>query len=283
MNVKEILQRTPPRILYHYTTQQGLLGIISNQEIWATHTQYLNDIREFRHATELARQELSSMPVEESSREYVSHMQKALLGEVEAINVCVCSFSAQGDVLSQWRTYGGAASGFAIGFSGEHLREIVAEWGWLVPVLYEEHEQRLLVRTLLKDLIEENRNRSPEERLSTPRSGNLRAYLNRYAPILKHKSFREEDEWRIVTRPLPCVNERFSYRPGPSMLIPYFRFPLGKESLGIQEIVVGPTPHPEQSIRSVEGILTKNFIKVSSSSEVEGVVVSRSEVPYRNW
>lgn len=50
MHVKEILNRTPPAILYRYTTQRGLLGIISSKEIWATHTQYLNDAREFRHA-----------------------------------------------------------------------------------------------------------------------------------------------------------------------------------------------------------------------------------------
>jgi hypothetical protein len=52
MNVKEILNRHPPGILYHYTTQTGLLGIITSGEIWASHTQYLNDVREFPHAIE---------------------------------------------------------------------------------------------------------------------------------------------------------------------------------------------------------------------------------------
>ena len=48
----------PPAILYHYTTQQGLLGIIRDKEIWASHTQYLNDAREFRHALDLIKEEL---------------------------------------------------------------------------------------------------------------------------------------------------------------------------------------------------------------------------------
>src|SRR5579859_5166405 len=47
------LSQNPPRTLYHYTTQSGLLGIIQSGEIWATHTQYLNDQKEYRHATEL--------------------------------------------------------------------------------------------------------------------------------------------------------------------------------------------------------------------------------------
>ena len=58
------LDRQPPERLYHYnhyTTTAGLLGIIQQQEIWATHTQYLNDLREFRHAVDIVRDELKRM------------------------------------------------------------------------------------------------------------------------------------------------------------------------------------------------------------------------------
>jgi hypothetical protein len=47
--------------LYHYTTQRGLLGIISSKEIWVTHTQYLNDRRQFVHAIDLAREEVQRL------------------------------------------------------------------------------------------------------------------------------------------------------------------------------------------------------------------------------
>jgi hypothetical protein len=46
----EILSREPTGTLYHYTTQAGLLGILSDKDIWATHTQYLNDASEYRYA-----------------------------------------------------------------------------------------------------------------------------------------------------------------------------------------------------------------------------------------
>ena len=106
-----------------------------------------------------------------------------------------------------------------------------------------------------------------------PLGGNLRAYLNRYAPILKHKSFEEEREWRIVTRPIMCTRDLFGYRVGTSMVIPYFRMPLGKNP-AIREVVIGPTPHPEQSRHSVTGFLVKHNIDAK---------VRTSEVPYRNW
>ncbi len=45
-------------ILYHFTNQQGLLGIVENKEIWATQIQYLNDTSEYRYTLELAQREL---------------------------------------------------------------------------------------------------------------------------------------------------------------------------------------------------------------------------------
>jgi hypothetical protein len=56
--LQEALSNRPPGPLYHYTNQRGLLGIIRSKEIWATHTQYLNDTREFLHAMQAMRNEL---------------------------------------------------------------------------------------------------------------------------------------------------------------------------------------------------------------------------------
>src|SRR5436305_12495445 len=95
-NVREMLERTPPAVLYDYTTQQGLLGIIRDREIWASHTQYLNDVLEFRHAIDLVKEELSAQMLrvsDEPSRQCLTEMQGAVSSGLESINVCVCSFS----------------------------------------------------------------------------------------------------------------------------------------------------------------------------------------------
>jgi len=285
MNVKEILNRTPPVILYHYTNQRGLLGILSSKEIWASHTQYLNDAREFQHAIDLMKEELSRMKAEAAYRDkghLVAEIEEALtLKGIGNVNVCVCSFSQNGDLLSQWRAYGGG-SGFSIGFPGDFLRAVANEHSsWLAPVLYGDHEQREFVRTLLNDVLTENLQRGTtqngNDNDSLPVGGNLLAYLNRYAPIVKHKSFSEEREWRIITRPMACSNKQFGYREGFSMLIPYFRIGLAseQEKLMIKEIVVGPTPHPEQSFHSLRGLLV--------GQKMKEVAVRNSETPYRNW
>jgi hypothetical protein len=68
------------------------------------------------------------------------------------------------------------------------------------------------------------------------------------------------------------------------MLIPYFRLPLAiQKVLGIEEIIIGPTPHPGQSSHSVHGLLVKHDIPVSKLLSQDAVTIRCSEIPYRSW
>jgi hypothetical protein len=92
--------------------------------------------------------------------------------------------------------------------------------------------------------------------------GNLLTYLYRYAPILKDRSFEEEREWRIISRPI--FAQRLDYREGRSLIIPYYQLPLWEDGqkTEIHEIVVGPTRDVERSIKSVSRLVRgRNVIK----------------------
>lgn len=277
----------PPDVLYHYTTQVGLLGIVKNKEIWATHTQYLNDQREYLHALEIVREEIEGVigvTTDPQHKAFLSDMAADVDG-IESMNVCVCSFSEDRDSLPQWRAYSDATSGFAIGFSGKLLAEVTAtESFYLAPCLYDRLKQRALIRALVEEVLEENIAGTPwvdeepwDDVDRVPMGGNLCAYLHRYAPILKDPSFKDEQEWRVISRPLSCKFERFEFRPGSSMLIPYYRFPLTSENVPfeVREIVIGPTPHTAQAKRSASSFLV--------SQSLRHVPVNNSVVPYRNW
>jgi hypothetical protein len=41
--------REIPAVLYHYTSMDGLVGIVTNKQIWASHVPYLNDRTEQEH------------------------------------------------------------------------------------------------------------------------------------------------------------------------------------------------------------------------------------------
>ena len=87
----------PPR-LYHYTSQEGLLGILSSKTLWATRIQYLNDSTEFAYTLALLQkafnldhqQSLSNrinlQPALDAARKALDHLK---LVSMRAIVICV--------------------------------------------------------------------------------------------------------------------------------------------------------------------------------------------------
>jgi len=304
--LNDILSRKPDKPLYHYTTQTGLLGIIATRTIWATHTQYLNDRREFLHAVDLVRSEIERLLQEEASshsgqparKKVLLRMQEAVSESMspQTTNICVCSFSEESDSLSQWRAYGGS-SGFAVGFPSEVLIAATERLKWsLAPCLYDATEQRDLVRALVEEVLEDNlsgeiiaddvtENATSEDRFLSGVGGGLLSDLFRYAPILKDHSFSEEREWRIISRPLSCHREGFAYREGRSLLIPYYKFPLweSNQKLRLHEVVIGPTRDAERSRSSVTSFLVSRNVMTDETEGIFGPDVRISRVPYRDW
>jgi hypothetical protein len=52
-----------PTTLYHYTTTDGLLGILASEEVWATDIRFLNDTSELVDAIKLFSDELEANPL----------------------------------------------------------------------------------------------------------------------------------------------------------------------------------------------------------------------------
>jgi Protein of unknown function (DUF2971) len=177
-------EQAEPKLLYHYTTQQGLLGILNNQCIWATHIRYLNDSSEYSHGLQIVRAlvdeidfKIDLMPEisnEETTREMGNRvktlLRDALLG-ASSLPVFVASFfesnevgmSSQkhdpGDVLEQWRAYSGGSAGFSIGFDRELLSKYVTDSGEsdLSPMMatsciYDQRVQREYLRHRVDDV-----------------------------------------------------------------------------------------------------------------------------------
>lgn len=294
--VAELLQKVPPETLYHYTTAAGIIGIVRDSEIWATHTQYLNDRREYVHAVELVRTEIAgrlSAETDLNVKAVLEEMAAQVNEGLASINVCVCSFSEDGDSLPQWRAYGGPTAGYAVGFDSTFLRTRGAKQQFsLAPCLYVEEEQREFIANFVDRIVGENLvhrelPRTDDSYGHWRRGGNLVAYLHRIAPVIKDKAFRLEREWRLISRPLMNSQPHFAYRPGQSMVIPYFKLQLSVEpdevgAKRIRRVVVGPTPNTEQSIRSVSNLLAS--VNLMNTFTPGGpVLVERSEVPYRSW
>lgn len=287
--LNSVLSEKPPAILYHYTTQKGLLGIVQSKKIWATHHQCLNDTQEYLHAKNLVRQELAERCriATPDALSLLEEMRSILDGPGnEDVNLYVASFSQEGDSLSQWRAYCGQTSGFALGFRSDLL--VLPERFTITRCIYETEKQREVVKALISEVLGR-----PQITAGGPSNAKLLAVtsllmeLHRFALIFKHDKFKEEREWRVVSPvlmdfaprfPVPDEETKLEFREGRSMLTPYRSLPLGdKGSLPLSEVVVGPNPNPtEQSERSVRSLL-------NSERGLEKVPVYSSKIPYRNW
>jgi len=288
--LNSVLSEHPPELLYHYTDQKGLLGIVKSKEIWATHHQCLNDTQEFLHAKGLIRGEIKTLWTTNSdSRSLLDEMLSALDGPGnEDVNLYITSFSEDGNSLSQWRAYGGQTSGFALGFWGDRL--VLPEEFTMARCVYEPSEQCKIAEAIVAEVLERALSQVPTVTLSnakTTASVGMRFDLHRFALIFKHPEFREEREWRIVSRVLmdfaPAVptgelEDKLDFKQGKSMLIPYRHVPLRDDRGGfpLHEVIVGPNPNREQSARSVQSLL-------NSQRHCTAVKVRNSEIPYRNW
>ena len=260
-----------PKTIYHYTSQEGLLGIIQSTKLWASSIRHLNDAAELNYATELIENRLESY-TQDKTREWKEFTKRiprylALLREADCH---VGSFSQEKDQLGQWRAYTGGGAGFSIGFDFVRMRDFARAQGYkLVRCVYSQQEHDEMSDAVVKR-IREVLQSSVEDALAFAAHQVLQI-----GTIVKHPAFAEEREWRI-TREVD-LEEATKFRTGKSMLIPYGELIFQDENHNtpIVEIVVGPTPHMELSKRSLERLLI--------SRDMAHVPIVESSVPFRNW
>lgn len=288
-----------PEILYHYTPQVGLLGIIKSKEIWMTHTQYLNDTKEFHHAIELVKAEikLKLETASEDESQILNEMLDGLEPDLSTVNICITCFSEVGDSLSQWRAYGSQMSSYSIGFCGSFLDKVsITKKCRLVKCIYDADEKKALISDFvaraLSKILKDRSSKPDEETENWTDGAHMLNSLISLAPTLKDSSFADEKEWRIISPTLSCKSEGFDYREGGSMIIPYFKLPLKFDDMNPKErriplVYVGPTPNKEQSVKSVKSLLLSNgfgdYFATSPDKIKELVKVLPSSVPYRSW
>lgn len=117
--------QTRPPIVYHYTNDSGLKGILETGQLWLTDIFSLNDPSELTHGFSVAIDALTSKVASDSAVGQKFAKNFAAFAEHEAIpktaHFFMCSFSSCGDDLGQWRAYADNGRGYAVGFDAEAL------------------------------------------------------------------------------------------------------------------------------------------------------------------
>ncbi|UZJ46175.1 DUF2971 domain-containing protein [Marinimicrobium sp. C6131] len=284
MGIIDELNSNPiPTELFHYTSQAGLIGIIETNSIWASKIHYLNDSTEFELALNLVKEVLN----EKRKKVRTTPSRKKIdcflenIKSIGSTNVCVASLSENRDLLSQWRAYGGGSGGYSIGVKAQNIAKNVMNRGFsLLKCEYDENKQLSLARMLVSECLAENVdteivkfNRGVPT-LDFSAGSEFKRKLSLLASVLKHKTFKEESEWRLVSQE-PISAQDLKFRPGISTVTPYIPVELGEKRYYLQSITAGPTPNPSQAA---------DMLKVLTLKHIEcNLKTYTSEVPFRNW
>lgn len=283
------LRRPVP--LYHYTTGESLIQIIESGSLWATQIACLNDATELTHAVELLQDAIVKRRKSTVTHEFailLAKMDELLsVSSPEVAGIFVICFSERRDDLSQWRAYGGTEGGYAIESDYSKIQQAAAKKGaLLVPVTYDGTAKDNLMADVMKwseiyFMEGINDQRATTHEVWADEFARIWLWnLSWLAPILKHPSFRDEAEWRLIyfLKDEDVPHMRFSQRQ--SMLtrhIPlHFTEPdnCGNTKLPIANIMVGPTSHPRLSQMGVGDLMRTN-------GYADAVKITTTNIPFR--
>lgn len=290
--------------VYHYTSADGISGIIDKHEIWMSNTAFMNDpneLKELEKATDIKDSDFTNDAVKERWHEMVDRTRT---NEMTEPDYYMASFSRKRDSLEQWRAYGN----FCIGFEAGKLA-IIRRRIFLYECLYTEDELRKWI--LEKEKIPEWTSLPDEDQRN-----NAAYNLVHVAPMkYKNKHFSTEEEIRLVAishhnwgvyTGSPVMYEDdlpIHFRPHPlyGFPLPYLKFFIERESnnrpqgtketetqmkerklkeeaakqrelLPITEVIVGPMAYQREAITACEILLFERGYKL---------VPVKSDIPYR--
>lgn len=265
--------------LYHYTSHAALHGMVKSNVLWASVIHYLNDAEEFSYAISLAQKSLNKIADSEQNT-LLSNFLLTLSDSIERIqerHVYVFSLTERRDLLSQWRGYCPPTGGYSIGFQTDlleqHLKKIGAK---LAPCIYQLNEQTKFIREVIDTSIASFNDKVASEkdlkRLKPELINEFFQNFSKIGPFIKHPSFSEEKEWRIVRDAIGSDSPRMDYRVGPTMIIPTLHICI-KDPFPIKKLVIGPSPH-QRIIQNATGFfLHKEKVKYNE--------IRPSEIPFR--
>ncbi len=266
----------PPELVYHYTDAAGLLGIISSGKLWATDIEFLNDAQELTYARATVLDELRARadeiaPPDTGSEDGLrADVLRSIAGELEyppqgepssTYHIYATCFCEDGDLLSQWRAYGGDG-GYAIGFRALSLLGLSASFD---SVHFEKVTYGLDgARPYLDAMLEA----AAQNAAGFPgATGNVR-FMTLVLPTvaaIKHPTFAEEHEWRLLSTGWDAPEMALRFRPGSVGLVPFIEVSLPDNA--VAQVIVGPGRYPEVRKSGVRQLLERHGM---SSVEVVG-------------
>lgn len=274
--------------LFHYTSAEGLQGIIGG-EFWVTESSFLNDTTEFQVATDVFCELLTDRVSNENA---CAKIQTAVCDEVNRLTCqahkedaayfgdYVISFCLDKDSALMWSEYSGSG-GYCIEFDFDRLLNSFPKPKEIFhgKVVYDHDEQLALMTKLIENEFFndseyytyltswEDMEQLTDEQIHdmTP---HMSVLISCYNMFFKKECFSGENEYRFIfscfhdgclCRDDDYVKQYFRNRNG--VLIPFVKQPLNSLN-SIRSIIIGPKNNSDIAAKGVTYLLRNRKITV---------------------
>ncbi|MGQ0710161.1 MAG: DUF2971 domain-containing protein [Rhodoferax sp.] len=287
--VRGALQSGAPDLLFHYTSANGLRGILESSRLWATNYRFLNDASEVAYGVSLFEaliQERLAGATDVVLSEFLSRTLRTANAFDGMFDCYIACFCERDDLLNQWRTYAGSGGGFALGLKtqevGRRCGQLERTQDFVLRrVVYDVAQQRSLLSVVIDGATTVLA--SATQGVTVAEANNviarccqfLRAETADYLLSFKHPAFEIEKEWRLCHIVSTGEEGHLKFREGPFGLTPYVCLDVttmagvNHNKLPLSRITHGPVANPENvrfALNKLLRSLNYAFVEVAGST-----------------
>jgi len=274
----------PPPIIYHYTDDNGLEGIIKTGKLWLTDIFKLNDPSELKHGLSQAVMIFKKM---DQIPDKIKTDVEGFLNNIEAHidPPSICCFSSKKNDLGQWRAYADNGRGYAIGFNYNDIKRIFSEsikMNLTTCIIYDDDKLEKSYTQLfnqyymiINDMICQGIYTSNNGRNITVL---MVVYCIAISLCFKHEAYKNEQEWRFIHKSEESLKPKVTFRRRSYTLFGYIEFDWHDiKSFPLEEIVIGPSADERVAERFI-----RDCINAYLPAEQAGkIIIDYSRIPYR--
>jgi DUF2971 family protein len=241
-----------PQSVYHYTRLVSLIPIVQSGKVWASNVKYSNDPAEITYGDGVLREMLKN--------HFPDFLLQGMFDQINEIDYYATAFSAEPDLLSQWRAYCHNGRGVAIGMNSQAL---ASHANMLFRrVEYEPAAQIQLAADIMAVYADPARNaKTHEERHSLV--SDLAMFFVILRGIFKQRAYAGEVEYRLfntLPRPRDAHDTPLLFRGTTTAIIPYYEVDLTQNRtmpgrIPLTEIIIGPCLDCQLTAASIRVLL----------------------------
>lgn len=280
-------------IFYHYTSVNGLFGIIENSCLHATHISFLNDPTEEEYFNTVLGEILSKNKIAEYTYKMLHNSSyEKVYDNYEKYIISFCELS---DSLPMWNHYS-KGNGYNLGIRLDKVmnrtKELESVFSHKIKIVYDKNEQlQLLTEYLEKHLQAANKYAEYDLKMEECQKLNQENEYQYYSyeqteliagfmdnlsvikKMFKHPSYANEGEIRLIVEPDHEFNKLDYRKTENGVIIPFIKIPIL-----IKDDVVSITLHPLQNHTGLNGV--KHFLRSKGVDLKEKISIS--QIPFRN-